>query len=185
MLEPFWGRGLTGARRMPRTGSRGTEMARTTEAEKRKFLRLTGDKGSPMKRSDIPSLDDLRAFEAVARLGSVCLAADGLALTHGAVSRRITKLSGELGFRLFERSGRGLRLTPAGETLKLTTSRFLAELTATVESLRAVEVRQNALVLSCEPSVAMRWLIRAAGRFPGGLSRCRASPVGRRRAGGV
>ena len=45
-----------------------------------------------MKRADIPSLDDLRAFEAAARLGSVRLAADSLALTHGAVSRRITKL---------------------------------------------------------------------------------------------
>lgn len=118
-----------------------------------------------MKRSDISSLDDLRAFEAVARVGSVRLAADELALTHSAVSRRITKLSEELGFRLFERSGRGLRLTPAGEALKLTTSRFFAELTATVESLRAVEVRQNTLVLSCEPSVAMRWLIPRLGHF--------------------
>ncbi|MEO6359546.1 MAG: LysR family transcriptional regulator [Sphingomicrobium sp.] len=118
-----------------------------------------------MKRSDIPSLDDLRAFEAVARLGSVRVAADHLALTHGAVSRRITKLSEELGFRLFERSGRGLRLTRAGETLNLTLSRFFAELTATVESLRAVDTLQDALVLSCEPSVAMRWLIPRLGSF--------------------
>src|SRR4051812_47900311 len=112
-----------------------------------------------MNRSDIASLDDLRAFEAVARLGSVRAAADHLALTHGAVSRRITKLSEELGFRLFQRSGRGLRLTPAGERLNLTLGRFFAELAATVESLRAASVEQNALVLSCEPSVAMRWLI--------------------------
>ena len=61
-----------------------------------------------MKRTDIPSLDDLRAFETTARLGSVRLAADSLALTHGAVSRRITKLSGDLGFQLFEKSGTSL-----------------------------------------------------------------------------
>ena len=117
-----------------------------------------------MKRADIPSLDDLRAFEAAARLGSVRLAADDLALTHGAVSRRITKLSDDLGFRLFEKSGRGLRLTAAGQTLNLTLARFFGELAATVESLRAAAVQKDSLVLSCEPSVAMRWLIpRLAG----------------------
>ena len=117
-----------------------------------------------MDRSDIPSLDDLRAFEATARLGSVRLAADALALTHGAVSRRITKLGNDIGVRLFEKSGRGLRLTPAGETLNLTLSRFFGELAATVQSLRATNTAKTALVLSCEPSVAVRWLIpRLAG----------------------
>lgn len=118
-----------------------------------------------MKRSEIPSLDDLRAFETAARLGSVRLAADSLALTHGAVSRRITKLSENLGFKLFEKSGRGLRLTAAGETLNLTLGRFFTELATTVESLRAANTQQNALVLSCEPSVAMRWLIPRLANF--------------------
>jgi DNA-binding transcriptional LysR family regulator len=121
-----------------------------------------------MKRSEIPSLDDLRAFETTARLGSVRFAADSLALTHGAVSRRITKLSEDLGFKLFEKSGRGLRLTAAGEVLNLTVGRFFAELTTTVESLRAASARQNALVLSCEPSVAMRWLIPRLASFQAG-----------------
>jgi len=112
-----------------------------------------------MNRSDIPSLDDLRAFEATARLGSVRLAADSLALTHGAVSRRITKLANDIGVSLFEKSGRGLRLTPAGETLNLTLGRFFGELAATVQSLRVASAEKTALVLSCEPSVAMRWLI--------------------------
>ena len=117
-----------------------------------------------MRRSEIPSLDDLRAFHAAARLGSVRLAAEELALTHGAVSRRITKLSEDVGLRLFEKAGRGLRLTAAGETLNLTLSRFFAELSTTIENLRAADTRDNALVLSCEPSVAMRWLIpRLAG----------------------
>ena len=118
-----------------------------------------------MKRSEIPSLDDLRAFEATARLGSVRLAADSLALTHGAISRRITKLSRELGFTLFEKSGRGLRLTQAGETLNLTLGRFFAELAETVENLRRTSTQQAAVVLSCEPSVAMRWLIPRLARF--------------------
>ena len=117
-----------------------------------------------MRRSEIPSLDDLRAFEAAARLGSVRLAADSLALTHGAVSRRITKLSQDLGFALFEKSGRGLRLTQAGETLNLTLGRFFAELAETVEKLRT-NTQQDAVVLSCEASVAMRWLIPRLATF--------------------
>ena len=120
---------------------------------------------SPVDRSDIPSLDDLRAFEATARLGSVRLAADSLALTHGAVSRRITKLSNDIGVGLFEKSGRGLRLTPAGETLNLTLGRFFGELAATVQSLRATSAGKTTLVLSCEPSVAVRWLIPRLGDF--------------------
>ncbi|WP_204316220.1 LysR family transcriptional regulator, partial [Serratia marcescens] len=71
----------------------------------------------PMKRSDIPNLDDLRAFETVARLGSVRAAANELALTHGAVSRRVSKLAQGLRLRLVEPDGRGLRLTPDGERL--------------------------------------------------------------------
>ena len=118
-----------------------------------------------MNRSEIPSLDDLRAFEAAARLGSGRSAADSLALTHGAVSRRITKLSDDLGFKLFEKSGRGLRLTAAGEVLNVTVSRFFTELATTVENLRAACAQQNALVLSCEPSVAMRWLIPRLASF--------------------
>jgi len=118
-----------------------------------------------MDRSDIPSLDDLRAFEATARLGSVRLAADSLALTHGAVSRRITKLANDIGVSLFEKHGRGLRLTPAGETLNLTLGRFFGELSATVQSLRATRAEKSALVLSCEPSVAARWLIPRLGAF--------------------
>ncbi|WP_284316581.1 LysR family transcriptional regulator [Labrys miyagiensis] len=110
-------------------------------------------------------MDDLRAFESAARLGSVRSAADSLALTHGAVSRRITKLSDDLGFKLFEKSGRGLRLTAAGEVLNVTVSRFFTELATTVENLRAASAQQNALVLSCEPSVATRWLIPRLASF--------------------
>ena len=118
-----------------------------------------------MNRSEIASLDDLRAFEATGRLGSVRRAAEHLSLTHGAVSRRINKLSEDLGFQVFERSGRGLHLTPAGETLFLSVNRFLDDLQSTVHRLRIAGDRNTSLVLSCEPSVAMRWLIPRLSRF--------------------
>jgi len=82
-----------------------------------------------------------------------------------AVSRPINKLADDVGVKLFEKSGRGLRLTLAGETLNRTVSRFFGELATTVQSLRAASAEQSTLVLSCEPSVTMRWLIPRLGNF--------------------
>lgn len=117
-----------------------------------------------MKRSDLPSLDDLRAFEVVARLGSVRAAASELNLTHGAVSRRVSKLSEHLNIRLLEPDGRGLRLTGEGTRLAQATTNALALVAAALEDIRKVEVT-SPIVVSCERSVAMRWLIPRLSEF--------------------
>lgn len=117
-----------------------------------------------MKRSDIPSLDDLRAFEAVARLGSVRAAADELALTHGAISRRVAKLKADLGFRLMEPAGRGVRPTLAGEKLAASTTIALRDIGVTVREIRAGLIKPP-IILSCERSLAMRWLIPRLSEF--------------------
>jgi DNA-binding transcriptional LysR family regulator len=62
----------------------------------------------------------LRAFEAVARLGSVTRAAGELHVTQPTVSVQLRGLSRAVGEPLFENVGRGLRLTQAGETLQRT-----------------------------------------------------------------
>lgn len=56
----------------------------------------------------------LRAFVAVADAGSVRAAAARLVLTESAVSAAIGALTRDVGVRLVERDGRGLRLTRAG-----------------------------------------------------------------------
>lgn len=117
-----------------------------------------------MKRSEIPSLDDLRAFEAVARLGSVRAAAQELALTHGAVSRRVAKLAQDLRFPLMVAHGRGIRLTPQGEKLAGAAGRALREVADAVREVRAATVRAP-IVLSCERSLATRWLIPRLSAF--------------------
>lgn len=58
----------------------------------------------------------LRAFVAVADTGSVRAAAARLVLTESAVSAAIGALSSEVGVPMVERDGRGVRLTPSGET---------------------------------------------------------------------
>ena len=62
-------------------------------------------------------LSQLRAFEAVTRAGSFSKAAARLHVTPPAVSLQIRQLEDQYGVRLFERIGRRVRLTPAGEAL--------------------------------------------------------------------
>ena len=59
----------------------------------------------------------LTAFLAVAESGSFSTAAERLFLTQPAVSKRIAHLEQQLGTRLFDRVGRRIRLTEAGEAL--------------------------------------------------------------------
>jgi DNA-binding transcriptional LysR family regulator len=63
------------------------------------------------------SLARFRYFEKVARLGSIREAADALHIAPSAISRQIANLEHEFGAELFEREGRGMRLSPAGEIL--------------------------------------------------------------------
>jgi DNA-binding transcriptional LysR family regulator len=117
-----------------------------------------------MKRSDIPSLDDLRAFEAVARLGSVRAAAGELALTHGAVSRRVTKLAADVSLPLLEPDGRGVRLTLDGEKLADATGKAFGLIAGVLTEIRSASASPP-IILSCERSLAMRWLIPRLSRF--------------------
>ena len=61
------------------------------------------------------TVTQLNTFLAVIRGGSVTAAADQLLVTQPSVSSAISALGRELGCELFERSGRGVRLTAAGE----------------------------------------------------------------------
>lgn len=60
---------------------------------------------------------ELAAFIAVAECGSFSLAAQSLCLTQPAISKRIASLEQKLATRLFDRIGRRVRMTQAGERL--------------------------------------------------------------------
>jgi DNA-binding transcriptional LysR family regulator len=60
---------------------------------------------------------DLRYFLACAELGHVEKAARRLGRTQPALTKSVRRLEAELKTRLFEREGRGLRLTPMGHSL--------------------------------------------------------------------
>ncbi|MDX1739583.1 MAG: LysR family transcriptional regulator, partial [Alphaproteobacteria bacterium] len=63
---------------------------------------------------NLPPLNWLRAFEAAARKVSFTAAAEELNLTAAAVSYQVRSLEEHLGFPLFDRLPRSLRLTEMG-----------------------------------------------------------------------
>jgi LysR family transcriptional regulator, nitrogen assimilation regulatory protein len=66
----------------------------------------------------LPSADmdfrQIRYFIAIAEQGSLSAAADAIHIAQPALSTQIANLEAELGVRLFERHGRGVKLTPVG-----------------------------------------------------------------------
>ncbi|WP_127960255.1 LysR family transcriptional regulator [Serratia microhaemolytica] len=112
----------------------------------------------------LPSLSSLRFFEAAAQTGSFVKAAAQLHVTHGAVSRQIRLLEQALGVELFERRNRTIVLNTAGRLLHETTFSVFNQLEAVVHQLQQ-SAREEVLVLSCEPTIAMKWLIPRLSRF--------------------
>ena len=111
----------------------------------------------------IPPLSALQAFEAIARRKSFSLAAEELHLTPSAVSHQVAKLEGLLGVRLFERSARGVELTPAGQNYLQRVASALGAINAATEDLR--HGVQDTLYVHSSPSFASLWLMPRIARF--------------------
>lgn len=76
----------------------------------------------------LDDVDGLRALVAVADLGTFSAAGRALRLSTNAVSARVARLEERLGARLFERTTRLVRSTPAGDRLLVRARRVLGEL---------------------------------------------------------
>lgn len=78
---------------------------------------------------------DLKFFEQVAQSGGMSRAAEKLNTVQSNVTRRIRALESELNVSLFNRTGRGVSLTPAGERLlpfAIRVARLIDEATSTI-----------------------------------------------------
>ena len=106
----------------------------------------------------LPSLNGLRAFEAVARHMSFTKAAEELNVTQTAVSHQIRRLEAELGVALFLRLNGGLALSEDGQA-------YLPGVRAAFQALRysteqLLESRdKNVLTISTLVSFASKWLL--------------------------
>jgi DNA-binding transcriptional LysR family regulator len=111
-----------------------------------------------------PSIEGLRAFEAAARLATFERAADELAITASAVSKRVATLEDLLGQALFVRSGKTLALTAAGREYLQQVGPALALLAAMPQHRKAAQ-RVERLRISAPPTFARQILVPALESF--------------------
>ena len=118
-----------------------------------------------MDASDL-ELRHLRYFVATSEALSFTRAARKLNVSQPALSHSISQLEERLGNKLFERSMKGIRLTPAGKVFENTAYRVLREINAAAQrvaestGLIAGEIR-----LGFVNSVNVCWLPKMIGRF--------------------
>jgi LysR family glycine cleavage system transcriptional activator len=123
-------------------------------------LRPTGED----RLRKLPPLNAIRAFEAAARRRSFTAAAEELGVTVTAVSHQVRLLEQTLGQRLFQRSGRAIALSAAGERIypKLRDGfDILADAFAENRERRAGET----ITLATTRAFAERWLMPRLDRF--------------------
>lgn len=104
----------------------------------------------------LPSLNALRAFEAMARTGGATAAATELCVTHSAVSRQVKALEAALGVRLFEGPKHRLTLTAAGQALLPTLTTAFDSIAGGVAAARG---QGRDLHLAVHASLSVKWLI--------------------------
>jgi len=109
------------------------------------------------------SISLLRAFEAAARTGSFQDAAADLHLSASAVSHAIRKLESSLGVTLFERDGKGVRLSPDGQSLMRHVGPAFDHIRQGLDSLSPKGPK--ALRLHSAPSFAAQWLTPRLPQF--------------------
>lgn len=112
----------------------------------------------------LPSLEGLRAFEAAARLGTFERAADELAITASAVSKRVGALEDLLGVALMQRGAKALALSAAGKEYLAQVRPALALLAAMPMHQRAAQRRER-LRISAPPTFARQVLVPALPDF--------------------
>ena len=111
-----------------------------------------------------PPLHLLRTFDVAARHQSYTRAAAELVISQSAVSQQIRQLEQILGRPLFERVGRGVRLTDQGRSLAADVHAGLRRIEKGLAPFRARSADHH-LVLRVNSTFAMRWLMPRLGLF--------------------
>ncbi|QQZ29991.1 transcriptional regulator GcvA [Thiothrix subterranea] len=112
----------------------------------------------------LPPLNALRAFEAVARHLSFTKAAAELHVTRAAISHQIKFLEDYLGFALLERKNRSIVLSKGAEAA-LPKLRQAFDCLADAVHLMRNETHREHITVCAAPSFASKWLIPRLPRF--------------------
>ena len=105
------------------------------------------------------TVEQVRSFLAVAEHEHVSRAAASLHLTQGAVTQQVHNFERAVGVRLFERDGRGVRLTDAGRGLAISCRAALRAFEVVEDSARALKMLEaGSLHLGASPTCATHYL---------------------------
>jgi len=108
----------------------------------------------------------LRIVHALHHQGTLTAAANALCLTQSALSHQMRTLQQRLGIPLWEKQGRRLRLTRAGERLLAAAEAILPLLAQTEETLKAyAEGKQGSLRIGVECFPCYEWLTRVIADY--------------------
>src|SRR6476660_4928023 len=101
------------------------------------------------------STRQLQAFLAIARLGNFTRAAEALFVTQAGLSLMLKDFEAQVGARLFDRTTRSVRLTPAGESLLPTVRRMMADWESATSSVgRLAAEAEQRISLAATPVIA-------------------------------
>lgn len=100
----------------------------------------------------------LKYFRTAAKFNHFSRAAAELHITQSALSKSISQLEGELGYQLFDREGKKLRLNPYGEALLAFSDRIFQQFEDFTEQMRAMTDEDSGKIsvalsfFDCDPS---------------------------------
>ena len=110
------------------------------------------------------SLNAIKGFESAARLLNLREAAQEMHLTHSAISHQIKNLEESLGVKLFNRVGRNIALSEAGEIFYPYVREALCQLAYGVEEVLERSATQP-LRIHTYVTMSIRWLARRLPAF--------------------
>jgi LysR family transcriptional regulator, glycine cleavage system transcriptional activator len=110
-------------------------------------------------RRNTPTIQQLLAFEALARHLALPATADELCVTTSAVSRSIAELERFLDLPLFDRAGRRFRLSAHGRDYLERVLPSLRALENASQAMRARRSGDGTLVLASVPTFTTKWLV--------------------------
>ncbi len=115
-------------------------------------------------RKALPPFEALRAFDAVARLGGIRKAAQGLERDHAVISRHIRTIESWTGAVLVERTPTGIALTAEGREYHARIAEAIDALAnATLDMMKRSD--NQPVQIWCMPGLAFHWLTGRLGAF--------------------
>lgn len=104
------------------------------------------------------TFEQMRIFLEAAHFGSFTIAAERLGLTQSAVSVSVKKLEEKHNVLLFDRSGRRLILTDAGQVLLNEAERILRDVELTIKRVESRRSTDHCAIVACTPNAYDFWM---------------------------